>query len=281
MSITKNLQLWLYDRLLHNFVPSARLFIYMEIIDSMFKAGAHYAFSRSRRHPSTKPYIFGTKNRVEIFDLEKTAPMLEAAKDFIQHIVSHGGNVLLLGGKSESRDIIKKAADSVEMPYVADRWIGGTFSNFTEIKKRIDKLATLTTKREKGELAKYTKKERLLIDREIDNLQRFFGGISSMKELPKVLFVVDHRREAIAAEEARSVGIPVVSLCGSDCNLREVAHPILGNDSSPSSIAFFVAQIVEAIKEGKKHAASMVKKTESASASASGSASAPIATMAL
>lgn len=225
------------------------------LIDAMFKAGAHYAFSRSRRHPSTKPYIFGTKNRVEIFDLEKTAPMLQSAKEFIQGVVANGGTVLLLGGKSESREIIRKAAESVGMPYVADRWIGGTFSNFTEIKKRIDKLASLTSKREKGELAKYTKKERLLIDREIDNLQRFFGGISSMSGLPKALFVIDHKREAIAAEEARSVGIPVVSLCGSDSNLRDTDHAILANDTSPSSISFIVSEVVEAIKEGKKLAA--------------------------
>ncbi len=221
------------------------------LIDAMFKAGTHFGYARSRRHPSSKPFIFGTKNKVEIFDLEKTAPALESAKKFITDVVAKGGQVLFLGGKSESRDIIQAAATSVDMPFVAGRWIGGTFSNFGEIRKRVEKLASLTTKKQKGELSKYTKKERVLIDREIDNLQRFFGGLSLMASLPKVLFVVDHKREAIAVEEARSVGIPVVSLSGTDCNMKLVDYPIPGNDTSVSSIKFVVSEIVQAIKEGK------------------------------
>ena len=221
------------------------------LIDAMFKAGSHFAYARSRRHPSAKPFIFGTKNQVEIFDLEKTAPALESAKDFIKNIVANGGQVLFLGGKSESRDIVQSAALSVEMPHVAGRWIGGTFSNFGEIRKRVEKLATLNTKKQKGELAKYTKKERVLIDREIANLERFFGGLALMTQLPKVLFLIDHKREAIAVEEAATVGIPVVSLSGSDCNMKLATHAIPGNDTSVSSIKFVVGEITSAIKEGK------------------------------
>jgi len=138
------------------------------------------------------------------------------------------------------------------MPYVAGRWIGGTLTNFPEIRKRVLKLEMLTDQKEKGELAKYTKKERLLIDREIDGLRNYFEGLSLLKELPGALFVVDSKKEAIAMEEARKLGIPVMALCGSDCNIKEVDYPIPGNDSSKDSIAFFVNQIAHAYQGSVK-----------------------------
>ncbi len=222
------------------------------LIDSMFKAGAHFAYARSRRHPSAKPFIFGVKNRVEIFDLEKTSESLERAKAFVTSIAATGKQILFVGGKSESREIVKNAALSLGMPYVSGRWIGGTFTNFPEIRRRIEKMETLVSQREKGELGKYTKKERLLIDREIVKLEQFFGGLVSMKEMPKALFVIDQKRENIAVTEAQKIGIPVISLSGSDCNLKEVEFPIPGNDASLSSINFFVSEIVAAFKEGAK-----------------------------
>jgi small subunit ribosomal protein S2 len=222
------------------------------LIETMFKAGAHFAFSRSRRHPTAKPFVFGAKNKVEIFDLEKTSPKLEAAKAFVAQVALSGKQLLFVGGKSEARDIIAKAAASIDMPFSSGRWIGGTFTNFGEVRKRVEKMESLISKREKGELAKYTKKERLLIDREIDKLHRMFHGLVLMKEMPKALFVVDPRHEDIAVEEARAVGIPVIALAGSDCDLTLVDYPIPGNDSSVTSITFFVNEILHAFKEGKK-----------------------------
>ncbi|MES2087866.1 MAG: 30S ribosomal protein S2 [Patescibacteria group bacterium] len=222
-----------------------------ETIDSMFKAGAHYAFSRSRRHPTLAPFIFGVKNHVEIFDLEKTNELLEKAKDFVRTLATEGKQILLVGGKSEARDAIKRAAAELDMPYVVDRWLGGTLSNFKEIRSRVEKLLDLTAKREKGELSKYTKKERLLIDREIEKLERFFSGLVPMKELPKALFVIDSKHEHIAVTEARKAGIPVIALMGSDCNIKTVDYAIPGNDASIASVAFFVDQIVWAYKEGR------------------------------
>lgn len=216
----------------------------------MFKAGAHFAFSRSRRHPTLAPFIFGVKNRVEIFDLEKTSPLLDKAKDYVRNLAKEGKQVLFVGGKSEARAAIKAAAAALDMPYVADRWIGGTLSNFKEIRSRVEKLLDLTAKREKGELSKYTKKERLLIDREIDKLERFFSGLVPMKEIPKAIFVIDSKHEKIAITEARKMGVPVIALMGSDCDIKHVDHPIPGNDASINSIAFFVDQIVWAYKEG-------------------------------
>ncbi len=222
------------------------------VIDTMFKVGAHFAFARSRRHPTVSPYIFGTKNNVEIFDLEKTEQLLEKAKAFVRALAKDGKTILFVGGKSEARASIRKAGQTLAMPFVDGRWIGGTITNFTEVKKRVEKLEKLTLEREKGELAKYTKKERLLIDREIANLEIMFSGLLPMKELPKALFVVDPKKEAIAVKEAQDKGIPVIALLGSDCNINEVNIPIVGNDASRSSVEFFVNEIVKAYVESRK-----------------------------
>lgn len=220
-------------------------------IQKMFAAGAHYGFSSSRRHPSAAPFIFGLKNRVEIFDLEKTEGCLAAAKEFVKKTAAEGKQILFVGGKNEARDAVKSAALALDLPYVAGRWIGGTLSNFKEIRGRVEKLLELTAKREKGELAHYTKKERLLIDRDIERLQKFFSGLVLMKEPPKALFIIDPRQEKTALSEARRLRIPVVALAGSDCDFKTVTYPIPGNDSSMGSIAFFVNEIAEAYREGK------------------------------
>ncbi|MFO0718418.1 MAG: 30S ribosomal protein S2 [Candidatus Paceibacterota bacterium] len=220
-------------------------------VENLFKAGAHFAYAKSRRHPSAKPFIFGVKNKVEIFDLEKTHVELEKAKDFVRKIGETGGQILFVTGKSEAKETVKNIASSLGMPYVAGRWIGGTITNFPEIRKRVTKLETLTAQKEKGELAKYTKKERLLIDRDIERLNTSFSGILPMKELPKALFVVDSKKEHIAIAEAKQAGIKIVSLSGSDCDLSEVDYAIPGNDVSMQSIAYIVGEIASAYKEGK------------------------------
>ena len=221
------------------------------VITQMFQAGAHFGFSPSRRHPSVRPFIFGTKNKVEIFDLEKTESALVAAKQFVKSLGMQNKQILLVGGKAEARDSIKAAALSIDMPYVAGRWIGGAITNFGEIRSRVDKMQRLMGERERGELAKYTKKERLLIDREIDNLEFYFAGIVLMKDFPKAMFVIDPKREKIAVAEAKRAGIPVIALAGSDCNLKEVEYAIPANDGSLASIRFFLQEIVGAYKEGK------------------------------
>jgi len=222
-----------------------------KIIEEMFKAGAHFGYSKSRRHPTVSSYIFGIKNRAEIFDLTKTADLLQNVLNFVASLAKDGRQILFVGGKNEARDLIKKAAVSIDMPYVAGRWIGGTFTNFSEIKKRISKLEELTKQREKGELSKYTKKERLVIDRNIANLERFFSGLLLMKEMPKAVFVIDPKNEAIAVTEAKKMGIPVIALAGSDCDIKNIDYPIAANDSSISSISFFVDEIVKAYGNNK------------------------------
>jgi len=222
-----------------------------ERIDEMFKAGAHFGYSKTRRHASVAPYIFGIKNKVEIIDLEKTDDLLEKALNFISGLAKEGKQILFVGGKNEARLSTKIAAESIGMPFVDGRWIGGTLTNFPEIKKRLMKLEDLVKQKERGELSKYTKKERLMIDREIANLERFFSGISSVKDLPKAVVVIDPKKEIIAVMEARRMNIPVVALSGTDCDITNINYPIVANDSSVSSITFFVNEIAKAYQKAK------------------------------
>ncbi len=221
-------------------------------IEALFSAGAHFGQIRSRRHPTTAQYIYGVKDRVEIFDLEKTAALLIKAKEYVAKIVSEGGKILFIGGKNEAKAMVKKIAESIDMPYVAGRWIGGTFTNFPEIKKRVARLETLQTEKEKGDFAKYTKKERLILDKEIANLEKYFFGIVTMKELPKAVFIVDAKREHIAVAEAKQVGIPVISLSSSDCDFSTIDIAIPGNDASVACISYVLTEVADAAKAAKK-----------------------------
>jgi small subunit ribosomal protein S2 len=209
-------------------------------LDELMKNGVHFGFARGRRHPSVKNYIFGSKNKNDVFDLEKTNEKLAAALGFIAKLGEDKAQILLVGGKSEAREAVKMAGEATGLPYVAGRWIGGTLTNFPEIKKRIAKMLDLKQQKEKGELAKYTKKERLLIDREIAKLETYFSGLIPMQGLPKALFVVDARFEETAVREAKRLKIPVIALCGSDNDIKTIEYPIIGNDSSRASVKYIV-----------------------------------------
>ncbi|MDO8729156.1 MAG: 30S ribosomal protein S2 [bacterium] len=222
------------------------------MIKALFSVGAHFGFVKSRRHPSVAPFIFGSKNNFEIFDLEKTNKALEKALAFVEEKGREGVKALLVGGKSEAREAIQKAGMELEMPFVAGRWIGGTLSNFSEIKKRIAKLEELLEQREKGELNKYTKKEQILVDRKIDKLTIYFKGLSQMKSLPKFLVIIDPKKEYTAVAEARKMHIPIVAVAGSDSNLYELDYAIPCNDSSRQSIAFILKEISSAYNKGRK-----------------------------
>jgi small subunit ribosomal protein S2 len=224
------------------------------LIENLFSVGAHFGFAKSRRHPSVSPYIFGAKNKVEIFDLEKTEVALDKALEFVKELGKRKASMLFVGGKSEAKTAIEKGASLINQPYVSGRWIGGSLTNFGEIKKRVAKMEDLASQKEKGELAKYTKKERLLIDRDIEKMNKMFSGLVLMKDMPKALFIVDTRQESTAVAEAKALNIPVISLSGSDCNLADSDYAIPGNDSAKASIEFFVNKVVEAYKAGQLQA---------------------------
>lgn len=221
-------------------------------IEELFEIGAHFGFGKSRRHPSINPFLFDSKNRVDIFDLEKTEEALKKAETFVKSLAESKVVMLFVSGKNEAKQIVKEAAEKVGAPYVAGRWIGGTLTNFSEIRKRVETMLDLLSQKEKGELTKYTKKERLLIGRDIEKLQKMFWGIKDMTTLPKALFIIDPRHESTALREAKQLGIPVVALCNSDNNITEIDYPIPANDSNIKSIRFFVSKITEAYKINSK-----------------------------
>ncbi len=218
----------------------------------MFKAGAHYGYSKSRRHPSTAPYIFTTKNGIDIINIEKSHDLLTGAVDAVSNFAQAGKVILFVGTKPEARQAILEAALALGMPYVTERWVGGSMTNFPEIKKRITKLLDWRDQKEKGGLDKYTKKERLLIDREMDDMTKNFQGLTGITKTPDVLFVIDPKKEHIAVTEAKKMKIPVIALMNTDCNLKQVEFPIIANDASVSSISFFVSNIKDAYTNGAR-----------------------------
>jgi small subunit ribosomal protein S2 len=222
-------------------------------VERLFTAGGHFAQLKSRRHPTMKPFVIGSKSKVEIFDLQKTDTQIEAAKQAMQALARDGKIVLFVGGKSEVGPALKDAATKIGQPYVAGRWLGGTISNFVEIKKRIDHLADLTQKRDSGELAKlYTKLERVFIDREIERLETRLGGISELARKPDAMVIVDTRHESHATKEARDARIPVIGLMSSDCDIHDAAYPIVVNDASRETVKLVLNELAAAYEEGRK-----------------------------
>ena len=214
-----------------------------ETIEKLFSVGAHFGYAPSRRHPSTKPYIFGIKGGTELINLEETATCLASALVFVQSLAQARKTVLFVGGKAEAREALGRAAERLGQPYVNSRWIGGSLTNFSEIKKRVSRMTELTDLRERGELAKFTKLERLLIDREITELEGMFGGLRGMQKLPDALFVVDPKQEKAAVEEARQLNIPVIAILNTDCNTAPVRYPIPANDASLQSIGYILNEV--------------------------------------
>lgn len=220
------------------------------IIEKMFKAGAHYGYSKTRRHPSVSSYIYATKNKGDIINLEKTSVLLENAALFIKNLGAQNKIILFVGTKPEAKVTIREIAESLAMPYVVERWIGGTLSNFTEIKKRITELENYQKDSVRGELDKYTKKERVVMAKKMEKLARYYTGLLGLKKTPDALFVVDAKSEHIAVTEARKSGVPVIALVNSDSNIRGINHPIVANDSGIPSIKFFTGTVASAYKEG-------------------------------
>lgn len=221
------------------------------IIEKMQKAGAQYGYSKTRRHPSAAIYIAGSKNKSDLFDLAKTREALEKAAAFAEHLAEEKKVLLLIGTKPECRKIVEETAAELGLPYVSNRWIGGALTNFSEVKKRIDLFKDLRQKKQSGDLAKYTKKEQLLIGREIEHLEKNFGGIVTLEKTPDALYIIDSHEEETAVREARRIGIPIISLSSSDCNLSLLDYPIPANDSATSSIRFFTEAIKAAYLAGR------------------------------
>jgi small subunit ribosomal protein S2 len=222
------------------------------LIERLFGTGAHFGFAKSRRHPTAAPYIFGNKQGTDIIDLEATIESLEKAKTFLKEAGKQGKAILFVGTKEETAETLKGHAEAIDAPIVVNRWVGGMLTNFSEIKKRIARLGELTQKGESGELErKYTKKELVLLGRELNKLSHNFDGIKDMERLPQALVVVDPRHNSIAIKEANALSIPVVGIANSDANMNLLAHPIVVNDGMRASVSIILEELVSAYEEGK------------------------------
>jgi len=225
------------------------------IIDKLFSVGAHFGYSPSRRHPSASQYIFGAKGGVELFDLEQVAALLGEALAFVKSLAAERKTILFVGGKAEAREALKRTALRLNQPYSAGRWIGGTMTNYSEIKKRLQKLEDHVGMRDRGELAKFTKKERLLMEREVTDLETMFGGLRGQTRNPDALFVIDPKQESIAVAEATQLRIPVIALMNSDCDRASVTYPIPANDAAREVIQYVLTEVADTYEKNLPPAA--------------------------
>ena len=217
----------------------------------MIEAGVHFGHKTSRWHPKMEQYIFSSRNSIHIFDLEKTAKKLEEAITFLSRVVSRGGLVVLVGTKPISRSLIKAAAQELGMPFVSERWIGGTLTNFKTINKRIQYLTDLEEQQKTGQWEKFTKKEQLVLRRKMEKLQFRFEGIRKLNKLPEALFAIDVKADNLAIREAKKIKIPVVSICDTNMDPKLIDYVIPANDDASSSLKIIVDAIVDNLKKAK------------------------------
>ena len=218
----------------------------------LLEAGVHFGHQTKRWNPKMKPYIFGARNGIYIIDLQKTVTLFDEAYRFIVDAVANGEKVLFVGTKKQAQDSIKEESKRCEMFYVNKRWLGGALTNFKTIKKNVQKLKDLETMKADGQLEQLSKKEALEIEREITKLEYSLGGIKEMEKLPGIIFIIDPKKERIAAAEARKLGIPSVGLLDTNCDPDDIDYIIPGNDDAIKAIRLFNSKIADACIEGKR-----------------------------
>lgn len=218
------------------------------LVEEMAKAGVGFGHRTSKLHPKMEPYILGIKSTVHLIDLEKTVEGLRKALTFIEEICLQNKFLLLVGTKVQFRELVEEVAEDIQQPYVSRRWIGGTLTNFSVITERIKQLEKMEEEEKKGEWEKYSKKERIVLDREKQNLEEKFGGLRKMKNLPAAVFILDPDKNSLAAREARKKGIKVIALVDTNTNPELADYPIPANDDAISSARFILQQVQKTIK---------------------------------
>ena len=219
----------------------------------MLKAGMHFGHRTSRWHPKAASFIFGQRNGVHIIDLAKSRKMLEEALEFIKQSVSDGKTVLFVGTKTQVKEILKANSEEVGLPYVTEKWLGGCLTNFAVIKKSIKRYNDLISDKESGKLDKYTKKERLEIDREIAKLEIKVGGIRNLTKIPDVIFIWDIKKEKTAIAESRKINIPLIGVCDTNVNPEVIDYVIPANDDATKTIKMILSSVKDAVLEGQKN----------------------------
>lgn len=219
--------------------------------EDLLKAAVHFGHRPTKRHPKMQPFIQAIKNTIHIIDLEKTLQLLKKAVNFVTEVVSRGGVIVFVGTKPAAKEVIKKYAQKVNVPYVAEKWIGGTLTNFQTISHLIEKLKKMTKEQKEGEWKKYSKKERLDLEKELAKLEKMVGGIKDLNRLPEALYIVDIIEESTAVKEAKKMNIPVIAIVDTNANPELVTYPIPANDDAIKSIDLITKLIAEAIEEGQ------------------------------
>lgn len=220
-------------------------------LKDLLEAGVHFGHQTKRWNPKMKPYIFMEKNGIHIIDLRKTLTMTERASDVIRQLAEEGKSVLFLGTKTQAKSAIKEEADRCGMPYVTERWLGGTLTNFGTIRKSLSKLEHLEALEAEGKIGQFNKKEQLRMAKEKEKLIRALGGIRSMDRLPSAVFVIDTTKEYNAVREARKLGIPIVGLIDTNADPDAVDYPIPANDDAMRAIRLFSKTFADAVLEGR------------------------------
>lgn len=221
-----------------------------KILKDMIQNAVHFGHKTAKWNPKMKPYLYGKRQGVHIFDLHKTAEGLEKACEFLKKSAQEGKTILFVGTKPQATQILEETAEACGMPYITRKWIPGLLTNFSTIKKRIKYLKDLKDQEAKGELSKYTKKEVVGIQKTIAKLQAALGGVQEMDKKPDVVLVVDVVRDHIAVEEAAKLRIPIVAIVDSNANPQNITYPVPGNDDAMAAIHLLVGYFAQAI--GKK-----------------------------
>ena len=219
---------------------------------ALLEAGVHFGHQTRRWNPKMAPYIYTERNGIYIIDLQKTVKKIEEAYSFIRELAANGESVLFVGTKKQAQDAIKEEAERVDQYFVNARWLGGMMTNFKTMRTRIDRLAQLRKMQEDGTFAMLPKKEVIKHEGEIEKLEKYLGGVKSMKKLPGALFIVDPRKERNAIAEARKLHIPVVAIVDTNCDPDEIDYVIPGNDDAIRAIRLIAATMANAAIEGRQ-----------------------------
>ncbi|TVP84218.1 MAG: 30S ribosomal protein S2 [Alkalicoccus sp.] len=218
----------------------------------LLEAGVHFGHQTRRWNPKMDRYIFTERNGIYIIDLQKTVKKVEEAFNFVRDLASQGGTVLFVGTKKQAQDSVKEEAERAGMYYINQRWLGGTLTNFETIRKRIARLKQLEVMQEDGTFEVLPKKEVVILNKEMDRLEKFLGGIKEMNKLPDALFIIDPRKERIAVAEAHKLNIPIVGIVDTNCDPDEIDYVIPGNDDAIRAVRLLTAKMADAIIEANQ-----------------------------
>ena len=220
-------------------------------LKTLIETGAHFGHQTKRWNPKMEVYLYGEKEGVHIFDLIKTKELLIEALDFLKKAAKEKKTILFVGTKKQVKEKIKEVARATDCFYINERWLGGILTNFAQIKKTTSKLIDLKKSFESGEYKDRTKKERLLIEREIEKLEKFFGGLIGMNQIPDILVIIDIKKEGTAIKEAFLKGVTTVAIVDSNCDPTYVDYPIPMNDDASRALEYVMDLFKEVIKDGK------------------------------